>query len=139
MNSFNHYAYGAVVEWLYAAMAGIAADPEAPGFTHFILSPRPDTRKGADLPAGQKPIAFVRARYDSAAGRIESAWDFREGLFTYSFTIPEGTSARVEFPLLNGREEVSVNGKIFTAAQLGGKVVCGKAVFELGAGRYTVQ
>ena len=139
MNSFNHYAYGAVVEWMYAAMAGIAADPETPAFKHFILSPRPDTRKGADLPAGQKPIAFVRAYYDSAAGRIESAWDFREGLFTYSFTIPEGTSARVEFPLLNGREEVSVNGKIFTAAQLGGKVVCGKVVFELGAGRYTVQ
>jgi hypothetical protein len=73
------------------------------------------------------------------SGRIESAWDFREGLFTYSFTIPTGTSARVEFPLLNGREYVVINHRTFTAEQLGGKICGKKAVFELGAGRYFVQ
>ncbi|MBQ8358079.1 MAG: family 78 glycoside hydrolase catalytic domain [Clostridia bacterium] len=139
MNSFNHYAYGAVVEWMYAAMAGIAADPVCPGFKHFILSPRPDTRKGGELPAGQKPITYVKAHYDSAAGRIESAWDFREGLFTYQFTIPEGTGARVEFPLLNGRDFVMVNGCKREVGDLFGKIENGKAVFELGAGRYILQ
>jgi membrane-bound lytic murein transglycosylase len=70
---------------------------------------------------------------------IESAWDWREGKFTYSFTIPAGTTARVEFPLLNGREEVVLNARTFTAADLGGAVVKGKAVFELGAGKYVLQ
>ena len=40
MNSFNHYAYGAIGEWMYRAMAGIEADPEHPGFKHAILYPR---------------------------------------------------------------------------------------------------
>ena len=139
MNSFNHYAYGAVVEWMYAYAAGIAADPDAPGFRHFVLSPRPDTRKGSELPAGQSLITYVKAHYDSAAGRIESAWDWREGLFTYSFTIPAGAGARVEYPLLNGREELVVNGKTMTVAQLHGRIENGKAIFELGEGRYVIQ
>ncbi len=139
MNSFNHYAYGAVTEWMYAGMAGIAQDPKAPAFTHFLLSPRPDTRTAAELPAGQERITYVRAYYDSAAGHIESAWDYREGLFTYSFTIPAGATARVEFPLLNGRETVEINGKAFTAEALSGRVENGKAVFELGAGKYVMQ
>jgi alpha-L-rhamnosidase len=139
MNSFNHYAYGAVVEWIYAYAAGIRVDEQAPGFAHFILSPRPDTRSEATLPAGQKKIGLVRARYQSAAGEIKSAWDFREGMFTYTCSIPEGTSARVEFPLLNGRECVVINGICFTAEALGGKVEGNKAVFELSAGEYTLQ
>ncbi len=137
MNSFNHYAYGAVVEWMYASMAGIAADPDAPGFKHFVLSPRPDTRKV--LPEGQQHIRFVKAHYDSIAGRIESAWSFREGLFTYSFTIPTGAGARVEFPLLNGRDYVVINDQKREVSALGGRIVNGKAVFELGAGQYVMQ
>ena len=139
MNSFNHYAYGAVAEWMYAAMAGIAVDPDAPGFKHFVLSPRPDTRRGSELPAGQKPITYVKAHYDSIAGRIESAWDFREGLFTYSFTIPTGTSARVEIPLLNGRDYLVINHQKLEMEQLFGKKVGKKLVFELGAGTYMMQ
>jgi alpha-L-rhamnosidase len=139
MNSFNHYAFGSVLEWIYAYAAGIAVDPDNPGFTHFVLSPRPDVRTAEEMPAGQERITFVKAHYDSAAGMIESAWDWREGKFTYSFTIPAGTTARVEFPLLNGREEVVLNARTFTAADLGGAVVKGKAVFELGAGKYVLQ
>ena len=139
MNSFNHYAYGAVVEWMYASMAGIAADPSAPGFKHFVLSPRPDLRKDAELPEGQERITYVKAHYDSAAGRIESAWDFREGLFTYHFSIPAGAGARVEYPLLNGREYVVINGCKCEVADLFGRIENGKAIFELGAGKYVMQ
>ena len=139
MNSFNHYAFGSVLEWIYAYAAGIAVDPVHPGFTHFVLSPRPDVRTAEEMPANQEHITFVKAHYDSAQGRIESAWDWREGKFTYSFTIPAGTTARVEFPLLNGREEVVLNARTFSAEELGGAVVKGKAVFELGAGKYVLQ
>ena len=139
MNSFNHYAYGAVMEWMYESMAGIKVDPEAPGFSHFVLSPRPDTRTDAQLPAGQKRIHSVQAHFDTAHGRIESAWDFHESAFTYRFTIPAGTSARVELPLAAGKEEIVLNGLSYTAKELGGRVSNGKMTFELGAGQYTVQ
>ena len=129
----------AVLEWIYAYAAGIAVDPAHPGFTHFVLSPRPDTRTAEQMPTGQERITYVKAHYDSIRGRIESAWDFREGKFTYSFTIPAGTTARVEFPLINGRETVVLNDRAFTAEALGGKVCAGKAVFELGAGKYVLQ
>ena len=138
MNSFNHYAYGAVLEWMYASMAGISPDPEQPGFGHFILSPRPDTRRGDALPEGQEPITFVKARYDSVCGTIRAAWEFEQGKFVYRVTIPEGTSARVEFPLLNGTETVTVNALSMTAEELGGKIVGGKMVFELTAGEYKI-
>jgi alpha-L-rhamnosidase len=91
------------------------------------------------MPAGQERITFIKAHYDSVKGRIESAWDWREGKFTYSFTIPKGTTARVEFPLLNGSEEILLNGRSFTAAELGGEVLDGKAIFVLGAGSYVMQ
>jgi alpha-L-rhamnosidase len=41
MNSFNHYAYGAIGEWMYRRMAGIDNDPAQPGFKHFMLAPVP--------------------------------------------------------------------------------------------------
>ena len=139
MNSFNHYAFGSVVEWIYAYAAGIAVDPATPGFAHFVLSPRPDVRTAEEMPKGQERITFVKAHYDSAQGRIESAWSWREGKFTYSFTIPKGTTARVEFPLLNGTEDLVLNARPFRVEELGGEILNGKAVFELSAGKYVLQ
>ena len=63
MNSFNHYAYGAVHAWLYRTAAGIAADPADPGFRHIVMKPLPDRRLG-----------YVKAEYKSAAGLVKSAW-----------------------------------------------------------------
>ena len=139
MNSFNHYAYGAVLEWMYASMAGISPDPENPGFKHFLLSPRPDTRRGAELPEGQEAITYVRARYDSICGTIRAAWEFEQEKFIYRVTIPEGTSARVEFPLINDRDTVMINALSMTAEELGGKIEGGKMIFELTAGDYVIS
>ena len=49
MNSFNHYAYGCVCEWLWKTAAGIAADTEAPGFRHIIMKPVPDRHKRVEI------------------------------------------------------------------------------------------
>ncbi|MBQ5700936.1 MAG: family 78 glycoside hydrolase catalytic domain, partial [Alistipes sp.] len=62
MNSFNHYAYGCVCEWLWESAAGISSDPAAPGFKHIIMRPIPDKRFG-----------YVKAEYNSVAGLIKSA------------------------------------------------------------------
>ena len=94
MNSFNHYAYGAVLAWMYGTMAGIQEDPAHPGFKHFILAPIPDAR-----------IGHVKASFDSPYGRIESEWRM-EGAdkFSWRFTIPANTSATVKLPNGETRE-----------------------------------
>jgi alpha-L-rhamnosidase len=139
MNSFNHYAYGAVVEWIYARMIGISPDEENPGFRHFVLCPRPDTRQGDSLPKGQTNITSASGSYISSYGKICAGWAFENGVFKYDFTIPQGTTARVEFPLINGRDFVNINGIDFTCAELGGKIMDNKLICELSEGEYSVK
>jgi alpha-L-rhamnosidase len=87
MNSFNHYAYGCVCEWIWETVAGIAADPAQPGFKHIIMKPIPDKRLG-----------HVDAQYKSAAGLIKSSWKYEGDTCVWSFTIPEGATATVTLP-----------------------------------------
>ena len=87
MNSFNHYAYGCVCEWIWETVAGIASDPAAPGFKHIIMKPIPDQRLGS-----------LTAEYNSAAGVIKSAWRYEGEQWIWEFTIPEGATATVTLP-----------------------------------------
>ncbi|MBQ1865711.1 MAG: glycosyl hydrolase family 18, partial [Bacteroidales bacterium] len=87
MNSFNHYAYGAVCAWIWETAAGIAADTSAPGFKHIIMKPVPDARLG-----------HLDAEYKSAAGVIKSSWKFEGNKWIWNFTIPEGATASVTLP-----------------------------------------
>ncbi len=87
MNSFNHYAYGAVGAWLYSQVAGIALDPQTPGYSRFVLAPKP---------GGQ--LTFAKAHLDTLHGRIESEWHLEDDKFNYRFVVPANTSAKVELP-----------------------------------------
>jgi alpha-L-rhamnosidase len=87
MNSFNHYAYGAVCQWIWQTCAGIAADPAQPGFQHIIMRPVPDRRLG-----------HLDASYQSAAGLIKSSWRYEGDEWIWTFTIPEGVTATVTLP-----------------------------------------
>lgn len=87
MNSFNHYAYGAVCEWIWETVAGIASDTKKPGFKHIIMKPIPDPRLG-----------FVNAELNSAAGLIKSSWKYEGAKWIWDFTIPQGATATVTLP-----------------------------------------
>ena len=87
MNSFNHYAYGCVCEWMWETMAGIAADPAAPGFRRIRMQPVPDKRLG-----------YVQAAYHSAAGLIESSWRYEGDRWIWEFSVPQGAVAEVVLP-----------------------------------------
>ena len=87
MNSFNHYAYGCVCEWIWETAAGIASDTAFPGFKHIIMRPIPDKRLG-----------YLNAEYQSASGLIKSAWRYEGEQWIWDFTIPEGTTASVTLP-----------------------------------------
>ena len=99
MNSFNHYAYGAIGNWLYRVVAGIEIDPESPGYKHFIIRPRP----GGGLTSAS-------AKHHSMYGTIESSWKLENRKFSLSVTIPPNTTTTIFLPdaRLN---EVTESGK----------------------------
>lgn len=90
MNSFNHYSFGAVGQWLVNRCLGIERDERHPGFQHFILRPEPD-------PTGK--MTYARGHLDTRYGRIESSWQkLADGSVSFIFTIPANTSATLLLP-----------------------------------------
>ena len=87
MNSFNHYAYGCVCEWIWESAAGISCDASNPGFKQIVMKPIPDKRLG-----------FVKAEYNSAAGLIKSHWRYEGDKWIWEFSIPKGATASVTLP-----------------------------------------
>jgi len=85
MNSFNHYAFGSVGEYLYRVVAGI--DTAGTGFAHILIEPQP----GGGLTEG-------RASYDAITGRIVSGWRIEGGKFILDVAIPPNTTATVRVP-----------------------------------------
>jgi alpha-L-rhamnosidase len=126
MNSFNHYAFGAVGEWLITAMAGIAPEPAAPGMQRFLL--RPHLLPGLD---------HAGAHLDTVWGRIESAWRREADGCTWDVTVPPNTQARALIPCANP-ECVSESGQPLERAASVRLVGCegGSVLCALDAGRY---
>jgi alpha-L-rhamnosidase len=93
MNSFSHYSFGAVTEWMFRDLAGI--DTDGPGFKRIIIKPGPPT-PGSN-PDG-KPIDWARAEYRSVRGTIISAWKRDGEHFELKVTIPANTTATVFLP-----------------------------------------
>lgn len=104
MNSFNHYAYGAVGEWLYGTVAGINPDENAPGFRHIVFQPVPDER-----------LSFARASLETRHGLVEAGWKRENGKIIYTFTVPQGCSASVRL----GGESRETGPGTFTFEQEG--------------------
>lgn len=124
MNSFNHYAYGAIGEWLYKEVAGIQA--VAPGYKDIVIAPTP----GGGL-------THARGFLDSGYGRIESDWTIEEGQFQLAVTIPANTQATVRLPdalldaVTEGGQTLAEAEGISASQQEGDDVV-----LRVGAGAY---
>lgn len=140
MNSFNHYAYGAVAEWMYAYMAGIGYDFNNPGFKHINLAPTPD-----------KSVGYVNCSYDSAYGTIVSNWKYEDDKFIYETTVPANTTATLTFPAAGvNMVTVNINGEDISLKEVNtGEKICegvaylGKQgsnrLFSLESGSYIVR
>jgi alpha-L-rhamnosidase len=90
MNSFNHYSFGAVGEWMYSTIAGIELDEARPAFKHVIIRPRP----GGSLTSGRGSLL-------SSYGRIATDWTLAANVFTLSVTVPVNATASVYLPFSN--------------------------------------
>jgi alpha-L-rhamnosidase len=91
MNSFNHYAYGAIGTWMYENIVGIRTDPKNPGFKHFILKP--------NLGGG---LSYANGDFRCPYGLIQSRWRFEEETFIWQVTVPPNTTATVHLPFEEG-------------------------------------
>ena len=114
MNSFNHYAYGAIGAWLYATVAGIDLDPDHPGYKRIRLAPQP----GGELTS-------ARGALDSPHGKIVSAWKTKAGRFEWEVTVPPNTTAAARFPVPAAAKITGLEG----LRHIGG-------TYELPAGTY---
>lgn len=112
MNSFNHYAYGAIGTWLYTKVAGINFDPEQAGYKHSIIRPQP----GGGL-------THATGTLNTQYGELKSSWKHENGVFTLDVTIPPNTTATVHLPDIVG------------AATLDGEAISDKTQ-QLGSGQY---
>ena len=100
MNSFNHYAYGAIGQWMYERVAGIK--PIKAGYKEILIAP---------IPGG--PLTSAEASYHSPYGLISSAWKIENGVFKLKATVPPNTSAKIIIPA-NTAENLLLNGSVFS-------------------------
>ncbi|MFJ9030586.1 alpha-L-rhamnosidase [Streptomyces sp. NPDC102274] len=125
MNSFNHYAYGSVGEWMYANIVGIA--PGAPGFRKIVVRPRPGGG-----------VTEAEGRYDSLYGPVTTHWTSDSDGFRLTVSLPANTTAEVWIP--EGGTAAGSDGKggadvrHHTATFLRREDGC--AVFAAGSGRH---
>jgi alpha-L-rhamnosidase len=131
MNSFNHYAYGAIGAWLYSSVAGINVDPDAPAYKRILLRPQP----GGGLTS-------AKAELRSHHGTIHSEWTMENGTFDWKISVPANTTATVFVPA-HKNAEVQENGRIAESAD-GISLLRRESnvvVYEVGSGdyRFTVR
>ena len=126
MNSFNHYAYGAIGDWMYRVVAGIEIDPQQPGYKHIRIEPHP----GGGL-------TFAKGSVHSMYGRVASGWEQKDGKMTLNVEVPANTTATVRLPKAN-LEEVTESGKPLqsTPGISGRRQSDDAVVVEVGSGSY---
>jgi len=127
MNSFNHYAYGAIGEWLYRVVAGLDLDSDKPGYKHVLVRPRP----GGGL-------TWARASHQSMYGPVSSAWEIKDGRFRLDVEIPPNTTATVRLPNAKIVDVTEGGGPADKAEGVGRVVQDGQSVqLETVSGRYS--
>ena len=123
MNSFNHYAYGAIGNWLYNYVAGIRIDPSQPGYKHFFLQPH----AGGGL-------THASAELKTMYGVIRSAWKIENGEMNYTCEVPENTSATVCFDLVEAKNILMNNQSLSKQESMKVSDTNGKVKIKIGSG-----
>ena len=130
MNSFNHFAFGAIGEWFYQSLAGLNPDPGRPGFKHIIVRPRP-----------APGLTSASAAYQSMHGTLTCTWALAGDTFELALSIPANTSATLYLPA-SDPDLVLEGGRPAAEAPAVAPLhidEAGIAAYEIGAGHYRFQ
>jgi alpha-L-rhamnosidase len=125
MNSFNHYAYGAIGKWLYQVVAGIGIDEENPAYKHIIIEPRPGGK-----------LTSAKATHQSMYGEIVSGWTLEGKKLTMKVVVPANTTATIHIP--GQASGINFNGGSLNQSGVNYKVADGKVLAKVGSGQYTI-
>jgi alpha-L-rhamnosidase len=127
MNSFNHYAYGAIGDWMYRVSAGL--EIKEPGYKQILIQPHPT-----------KKLDYSKASFESSYGTIASGWERKDTNLIVTVKIPANTTATINLPGTS-ETEVTVNGQGITGninfhdIRMDGK----NLLFEAGSGDYVFE
>lgn len=97
MNSFNHYAYGAVADWMFEVAAGIKVDENSPAFKNIIFEPMVSEK-----------LDFVKAAVETKSGLVSSYWERKDGIVNFEFEVPQGSTASV---IVGGKTTLVESGR----------------------------
>jgi alpha-L-rhamnosidase len=123
MNSYNHYAFGSVMAWVYRSVAGIDTNVEGAGYREIVVHPVLDPR-----------VTHARGEYDSVYGRIVSDWDAKPGKsFSLNLTIPANTHAKVYLPVIANAKVIEDSHPVDARPEAGSLMV------QLGSGSYHLE
>jgi alpha-L-rhamnosidase len=125
MNSFNHYAYGAIGDWMYRRVAGIRET--SPGYKTFAIAPEPGGK-----------LHYATGELKTPYGQIRSAWKKENGVFSLDVSIPPNTTAEVILPGAAGKkiaETKNTREKTAPVQQTSGNNIS----LTLGSGTYHFQ
>lgn len=106
MNSFNHYSYGAVAEWMTSCAGGIRFDEDTPGGRVLCFAAEPDRR-----------LKYIKCSLETPYGKASSEWKFTLRSWTWKISAPCNTCVKVKLPDLNA-EKITMNGKVIDSKEL---------------------
>ena len=118
MNSFAHYAFGAVYQWMVENIGGIRS--AAPAFKRIVIAPTPDDK-----------LTWARTSYDSVNGRIASSWKKENGVLHLDVEIPPNTTAEIRVPASSAANVKTDSGAKFVRAENG------VTIYEADSGKYS--
>lgn len=127
MNSFNHYAYGAIGDWMYRVSAGIEA--LKPGYKQILIQPNPDER-----------LRYSKASFESPYGTIESGWEINDGKITVRTKIPANTTAIINLPVDDPKKVTEGGKQLSENINLSDiKIIDKKVIMSAGSGEYIFE
>ena len=127
MNSFNHYAYGAVGAWMYAVIGGIDLDSDQPGYKHIIMHPQPGGG-----------ITYAKTGLHSMYGLIRSEWTWENNRFEWQIKVPVNSTATVYVPARDASHVMENGDAVENAQEITFlRMENGFAVFDVEAGSYS--
>ena len=127
MNSFNHYAYGAIGDWMYRVSAGI--ETLKPGYGHLLIQPHPTNK-----------MDYSKASFESSYGMVASGWERKEGKIIVRIKIPANAKATIMLPVSNA-DKVTESGKALSVNQnlTNIRTLKNKLTIDTGSGDYVFE
>ncbi len=127
MNSFNHYSYGAIGDWMYRVVAGLDTDESGAGYKHIVIEPHPG-----------KGLTHAAADLDTYYGHAAAGWKLDNGILTVTVQIPANTTADIYLPVADDNQLLESGQSISNMTDIKkGEINKERMALQVGSGKYS--